>query len=88
MSGPNKVWSLGDLAHELESRRKEGRRVVHCHGVFDLLHIGHVRHFEQAKKAGDLLVVTLTPDEFVHYAHSSAKALVDSLDACKASCGT
>lgn len=61
-----KVRALDDLAAELETRRSENRRIVHCHGVFDLLHIGHIRHFEQAKKLGDLLVVTVTPDRFVN----------------------
>jgi rfaE bifunctional protein kinase chain/domain/rfaE bifunctional protein nucleotidyltransferase chain/domain len=65
MANP-KIHSLGDLASVLDRRRAEGARVVHCHGVFDLLHIGHVRHFEQAKKLGDVLVVTLTPDRFVN----------------------
>ena len=30
------------------------------------MHIGHIRHFEQAKKLGDILVVTVTPDRFVN----------------------
>jgi rfaE bifunctional protein kinase chain/domain len=34
--------------------------------VFDLLHIGHIRHFEQAKQLGDVLVVTVTPDSYVN----------------------
>ena len=42
------------------------KKVVHCHGVFDLLHIGHIKHFKQAKDFGDLLVVTITPDHFVN----------------------
>ncbi len=37
-----------------------------CHGVFDLMHIGHIRHFEEAKKFGDVLLVTITPDRFVN----------------------
>ena len=37
-----------------------------CHGVFDLLHIGHIKHFEEARTFGDVLVVTITPDEFVY----------------------
>jgi len=65
MANP-KIHSLADLEAILDRRRAEGARVVHCHGVFDLLHIGHVRHFEQAKKLGDVLVVTLTPDRFVN----------------------
>lgn len=66
MGKEHKVRSLEELAVELEVRRSEHRRIVHCHGVFDVLHIGHIRHFEQAKKLGDILVVTVTPDRFVN----------------------
>src|SRR3954452_21027191 len=66
MASNGKLHSLEDLAALLARLRADGRRVVLCHGVFDLLHIGHVRHFEQAKKLGDVLVVTLTPDRFVN----------------------
>ncbi len=65
MASP-KIHSLDDLGPLLERHRVQGHRIVHCHGVFDLLHIGHVRHFEQARKLGDLLVVTLTPDRYVN----------------------
>jgi cytidyltransferase-like protein len=34
-----------------------------CRGVFDLLHVAHVRHLEEARAMGDRLVVSLTPDE-------------------------
>jgi rfaE bifunctional protein nucleotidyltransferase chain/domain len=64
--GSKKIHSLPDLVTALEHKREAGGRIVHCHGVFDLLHVGHVRHFEQAKKLGDVLVVTLTPDKFVN----------------------
>lgn len=66
MATNGKLHALDDLAPVLARCRAEGKRVVHCHGVFDLLHIGHVRHFEQARKLGDVLVVTLTPDRFVN----------------------
>src|SRR6476469_5620263 len=66
MASNGKLHSLEDLAAVLDRLRAAGKRVVHCHGVFDLLHIGHVRHFEQAKQLGDVLVVTLTPDRFVN----------------------
>jgi cytidyltransferase-like protein len=61
-----KLQTLENLAAILESHRAQGRRVVHCHGVFDVLHVGHIRHFEHARKHGDLLVVTLTPDRYVN----------------------
>lgn len=41
-------------------------KVVQSHGVFDLLHIGHIKHFQAAKKQGDILIVTITPDRFVN----------------------
>jgi rfaE bifunctional protein kinase chain/domain/rfaE bifunctional protein nucleotidyltransferase chain/domain len=61
-----KVLELDDLAAVLARHREEGKKVILCHGVFDLLHPGHVRHFQQAKAQGDILVVTLTPDDYVN----------------------
>ena len=40
-----------------------GSRVVLCHGVWDLVHLGHVHHLEEARRQGDALVVSVTPDE-------------------------
>ena len=37
-----------------------------CHGVFDLLHLGHIIHFEEAKKMGDILIVSVTSYKFVY----------------------
>ena len=39
---------------------------MHCHGVFDLVHPGHLKHFEDAKKLGDILIVTISPDHYVN----------------------
>jgi len=61
-----KIRPLEELAEVLNSLRDEGKAVVQCHGVFDLLHFGHIRHFESARRFGDVLVVTVTPDRFVH----------------------
>lgn len=61
-----KIKTLEQLAEIAAQARAEGLRVVHCHGVFDLIHPGHVRHFEAARRLGDLLVVTLTADEYVN----------------------
>lgn len=40
--------------------RRQGAKLVLCHGTFDLVHPGHVVHFEEAKKLGTVLVVTIT----------------------------
>jgi len=66
MTSANKILSLAGLAEKVAALKKEGKGVVHCHGVFDLLHIGHIRHFEEARKHGDVLMVTVTPDQFVN----------------------
>lgn len=45
--------------------RLRDRRIVQCHGAFDLVHMGHLIHFEEARALGDVLVVTLTADKFI-----------------------
>ena len=61
-----KVINFSDVEKILTPLRKKGKKIVHCHGVFDLLHIGHLKHFKEAKKYGDVLIVSITPDKFVH----------------------
>ncbi len=65
MTALHKIKSIEELASIVRHEQAMGRKVVHCHGVYDLLHIGHIRHFHQARQFGDLLVVTLSPDRFV-----------------------
>ena len=61
-----KIKTLEELQQITAELKLKGKKVVHCHGVFDLLHIGHIKHFEEARTFGDVLVVTVTPDEHVH----------------------
>lgn len=61
-SPKNKVIDFDDLENIIDYPKK----VVQSHGVFDLLHIGHIKHFQAAKKHGDILIVTVTPDRFVN----------------------
>jgi rfaE bifunctional protein nucleotidyltransferase chain/domain len=63
MSNP-KVISFKELAN-LRLRGTE-QTIVHCHGVYDLLHHGHLLHLRSAKKYGDCLVVTVTTDRHVN----------------------
>ena len=49
----------------IEKTKKHGKMVGLCHGGFDLLHPGHIKHFESAKKLCDVLVVSVTSDKFV-----------------------
>lgn len=62
----DKIKDVEELAEVIDSLRANNKKIVHCHGVWDLLHVGHVRHFEQARGLGDVLVVTVTPDKYVN----------------------
>jgi rfaE bifunctional protein nucleotidyltransferase chain/domain len=66
VSARHKVRTVQELAGIVETLRAQGKVVVLCHGVFDLVHMGHIRHLEAARKEGDILVVTLTADRYVN----------------------
>ncbi|KAA3609509.1 MAG: D-glycero-beta-D-manno-heptose 1-phosphate adenylyltransferase [Planctomycetota bacterium] len=68
MPEAEKILERKLLADRLAQARREGRKVVLCNGVFDLLHVGHLRALEEARQAGDLLVVAINED-------ATAKAL-------------
>ena len=85
-----KIKDLDELAGIIRGLKSSGSKIVQCHGVFDLLHIGHIRHFEQAKEMGDALIVTLTQDHHVNkgpsrpafgeYLRAEAIAALDCVD--------
>jgi len=60
-----KIKTLDELSDIIQNLKRDGKTIVQCHGVFDLLHPGHIMHFEAAKREGDILVVTVTRDEHV-----------------------
>jgi rfaE bifunctional protein nucleotidyltransferase chain/domain len=61
-----KILSLDELEKKARDLRREGKRVVMCHGTFDLMHTGHIRHLQRAKREGDVLLVTVTADAYVN----------------------
>ena len=61
-----KIVSIEVLTEIISKLKAKGKKVVLCHGVFDLLHIGHINHFKEAKNLGDVLVVTVTQDKYVN----------------------
>ncbi len=60
-----KIIPFDELVGIAGKIKSQGKKLVLCHGVFDLVHPGHILHFKAAKKKGDVLIVTLTRDEFV-----------------------
>ena len=59
------VRDRGELARLLAIERDTGRTIVLANGCFDLLHVGHVRYLEGARREGDVLVVAINSDESV-----------------------
>jgi len=60
-----KILTLEQAADLAARLRTQGKSVVLCHGTFDLLHLGHVRYFDEAKQMGDALFVSVTADRFI-----------------------
>ena len=58
------IISLNNLVTELNQLSKS-TIVIHCHGCIDLLHIVHIKYFQEAKSMGNVLIVTITPDRFL-----------------------
>ena len=54
-----------DLLQRVAEARAHGETVVMTNGCFDLLHVGHVRYLEAARKLGDVLIVAVNDDESV-----------------------
>ncbi|MDD2773166.1 MAG: PfkB family carbohydrate kinase [Elusimicrobiales bacterium] len=63
---PGKIKTVRALAQLCARFKRGGRKVVLCHGIFDLMHPGHIKHFQAARRAGDALFVTITPDRHVN----------------------
>jgi len=61
-----KVLDYDQVVAAARSLRARRKTIVHCHGVYDLLHVGHIKHLEAARRLGDVLIVTVTPDRFVN----------------------
>ena len=62
----SKIKSIESLKKIISKLKNNRKKIILCHGVFDLLHIGHIKHFNEAKNFGDVLVVSITPDKYVN----------------------
>ena len=51
---------------DIKKVKKNKKKIVLCHGVFDLFHVGHLNHIDEAKKLGDILIVSITSDRYVN----------------------
>jgi D-beta-D-heptose 7-phosphate kinase/D-beta-D-heptose 1-phosphate adenosyltransferase len=65
------------LAGILEMERQKGRSVVFTNGCFDLLHVGHVKYLQKARRLGDLLVLGLNSDDSIRRLKGPRRPLIE-----------
>src|SRR5216110_90925 len=75
MSG--KILSLEKMLGVRERLRSAGKRLVFTNGVFDLLHVGHVRYLTQARGLGDALIVAINSDRSVRELKGNDRPLIN-----------
>ena len=61
-----KIKTRAELKQIIDTAKQAGKTVVQCHGCFDILHPGHLRHLTWAKEQGDLLVTSVSGDNVVN----------------------
>ena len=74
---PKKILSLNRLLLERECLRAAGQKLVFTNGVFDILHVGHVRYLEQARMLGDRLLVAINGDASVRELKGEGRPLMN-----------
>ena len=60
------VKNLTEIKKISKKYRDKNLKVVLVHGVFDLIHPGHIDYFREAKSYGDILFASITSDKFVN----------------------
>ncbi len=76
MSAREKILSRTQASREVEGARRRGEVVVFTNGCFDLLHVGHIRGFEQARDSGDRLIVAVNSDASVRRLKGRGRPIV------------
>ena len=71
----NKILDIDEAKRKISEIKSKNKTVGLCHGGFDLLHAGHIKHFESAKKRCDYLFVSVTSDRFVSLLKGKARPI-------------
>jgi rfaE bifunctional protein nucleotidyltransferase chain/domain len=75
-----KILSVQKLRLRILSEKKKGKKIVLANGIFDILHVGHVRYLQDAKKKGDVLVVGLNSDRSARRNKGAGRPLMKEED--------
>ena len=74
------VLGIEEAARWADAQRQAGRRIVLANGVFDLLHVGHVRYLGAARALGDVLVVALNSDASVRRLKGQGRPIMSAAE--------
>src|SRR5207302_10154526 len=75
-----KQRTMQQLLPELAQHRAAGKRIVFTNGCFDLIHLGHVKYFQFAKRQGDLLVVAVNTDSCIRRLKGNKRPIISEQD--------
>lgn len=75
-----KIYERNDLYREIQQRQAAGERAVFTNGVFDLLHLGHIRYLQEARTLGDFLILGLNSDESTRQLKGPGHPLVPAME--------
>ncbi len=76
MTPPGKILPLPRLLEALAPHRAAGKRFALANGLFDLLHVGHLRYLEASRAEADLLVVAINSDASARALKGPARPIV------------
>jgi len=79
-----KIKKLEELKSIVEELKKLNKKIITTNGVFDILHIGHIRYLQEAKKLGDILIIAVNSDSSTKQLKGPKRPLNDENDRAEA----
>lgn len=78
--GDFKLQTMESLKYIVKDLKEKGKKIVFTNGCFDLLHIGHITSFKEAKKYGDILIVAVNSDRSVKRNKGDLRPIISEKD--------
>lgn len=70
-----KIRTIKEIKNLVEDLKKQNKKIVTTNGVFDILHLGHIKYLQEAKKLGDVLIVAINSDDSVKQIKGSERPI-------------
>ncbi len=81
---PQKIINAEEVKNIVKNLKKQNKKIVTTNGVFDILHIGHIRYLKEAKKLGDVLIVAINSDSSTKHIKGPKRPLNKEKDRAEA----